>query len=211
MEQNINFLRPHLLPVKVLLSAKQILMVVLGLLFVLGIISLQVEFTLKQQVEESVNLQRQNSQIQQHIDSITNRDQPDNSLTLQKSALKQQIAEKQAVLTTDIPALPQQSKPFSELLQQIAAARTEGIWLTKVEVGNLEKPWIIEGQAKRDNHGLIPQYINQLALNLNLKHPQFSLHWMGETNKTDNDKPEESPTGPISFRLQTESKNGEHP
>ena len=200
MEQRVNFLRPRFLPEKNLLSAEKMLLGLAGVLLILVFLSIQGELEIKQQAKTLAYLQHKQAQILQQIKSLEILDKPTIPLQQKEAALKQQVAAKQELLAEGIPPLPYPSVAFSETLQQIAESGIAGLWLSEIELNNLDDPSAIKGKIVHDQPELLPQYIKQLATRLKTRQPPFSLHWMGDNDSVQNIK---TVNTPISFQLQS--------
>jgi hypothetical protein len=205
MQQQINFLRPHFLPKKTFLSAATILVSLGALLITLTVLSYKTETKVKHHTQKLLTLNSQQIQITKKIDSLNGTPEPDILLLNKESELRKRIAAKEALIKEGLEINIENKKPFATILQQIAQAWVEGVWLTNIAINNQDKPWTVEGHANRSSPDLITKYTQKLASTI--KHKQkFSLDQIGKEKDLFNGKPQQSQTEPLFFRLSTSGK-----
>jgi hypothetical protein len=205
MQQQINFLRPHFLPKKTPLSAATILVSLAALLIVLTVLSYKTQIKIQQHTQKLLVLQNQQKQVTKKIDSMENIPEADIYLLNKESELREEIAVKETLIKKGLEINIENKKHFATVLQQIAKAKVEGVWLTKIVINNQNKPWIVEGYINRSSPSLISKYINKLASSV--KHKQkLSLDHIGEDKVFSNGKPQQSQAEPLFFRLSTRGK-----
>ncbi|MBF0357557.1 MAG: hypothetical protein HQL70_03050 [Magnetococcales bacterium] len=200
MRQHINLLRPEFMPRETRLSAKTMLLLA-GISIIMAIFSYQAERNITRENEKLALLHSQQKKVLKNIDDFAGYNQPDISKTQKLMELKQQLAAKNAILSSDIELDITAPKPFSNILQQIAQAQIPGVWLTKVTISNTGEPWIVEGYATRTTPGLIPQYLKRLASQFNPQQPQFAVDKIGETGDITKEQTIATDNNKLFFRL----------
>ncbi|MBF0195067.1 MAG: hypothetical protein HQL71_10950 [Magnetococcales bacterium] len=205
MQQKINFFHPQFLPKKNLLSAVTILTILAALILTLSILSFKTESFIKQQTDSLATLQQKQEQITKNIYSLQNSLGPDSNLLAKERSLREKIVAKETFIEDGIKINVKNVNSFAYILEQIAQANIEGIWLTNIAINNQDQPWTIEGYAKRSSPDLITKYIQKLASTV--KHQQkFSLNQIGDEKNYSHNNPQSSQSQPLFLRLTTQGK-----
>ncbi|MBF0448206.1 MAG: hypothetical protein HQL67_08410 [Magnetococcales bacterium] len=200
VEQQVNFLRPHFLPVRPPLSYGKMAGIGAGLGLILTLLSL---LGLQRMESQRLSLNELLRQEQDLLQQIHGGKDPEPAPPVpDKMANKPrgQFTIKNALLNQDIAEIRQQTEPFSEALRKMAQAQTPGIWLTTLTLNNLDLRWTLEGVTQSPE--IIPDYLNKLNRQFSPDHPPFILNRV-ERNNTATTSAAIDSTGLLSFQLST--------
>ena len=179
--QQVNLFTDAFKPPKVKLPLEQIIIFPLLVAVVLIVLSFALSSHLASEKETLIKLQAHQNKIVERLTILNKRAEKlrqDDGLIAANQSLKETLAARQQMISTLDRVVLKEAEGFSHSLLALARQKEEGLWLTSILLGGVNKQLVIQCVTTRAE--LVPSYLQNLRQEQSFLGKNFALFELQE-------------------------------